>query len=115
MDFLPIPIDIKCYNSLLKREPSANWPYHLYWNLSYLPKARAFIWLTLRDIILTGTRLDKMGITSLYKCVLCDKAFESSDHSLLHCEFAQTIWKWLQEGSIVVHLTSTPPKLAHYV
>lgn len=40
-------------------------------------------------------RLDRLGITMAFPCVLCNKNLESSSHLFLHCDFSYDCWKWL--------------------
>lgn len=78
------------YNSLVNVESSSVWPSKLCWGPSIILKASAFTLLEIKDRILIAMRLDQLGITPLFPCVMCGKAYESSDHLLLTCEFAST-------------------------
>lgn len=42
-----------------------------------------------------GMRLDRLGITVVFPCVLCGCSLESADHLFLHCPFASECWYWL--------------------
>lgn len=65
-----------------------DFPYKLFWHVSYLPKVGAFAWLAVQDRILTGMRLYRLGITVVFPCVMCRGSLESVDHLFLHCPFA---------------------------
>ncbi|XP_059076538.1 uncharacterized protein LOC131875856 [Cryptomeria japonica] len=51
------------YNSLMKDNDLPSWSYKLFWHPVCLPKAGAFAWLAVQDRVLTGMRLDRLGIT----------------------------------------------------
>lgn len=70
-------------------------PLKFCWGPHVLPKAGPFSWLAIKDRILTGTRLDRLGIINLFPCVMCGKTFESTNHLLPSCDFAQICWYWL--------------------
>lgn len=57
-----------------------SWPSKIFWYIACLPKAGAFSWLTVQDIILIGMRLDRLGVTVVFPCVLCGPYLESSSH-----------------------------------
>lgn len=73
-------------------------PSHLIWNSSCMPKVGAYSWLALKHIIHLGLRLDRMGITSLSKCTMCNNYFKSIDHLSLQFDFFESIWCWLQQN-----------------
>lgn len=72
------------------------WPFYLWWDVDCLPKVVGFVWLSIKDKILDGMRLDRLGVTSNFLCVLCEKFYENFDHLLLQCEFSQEIWERIQ-------------------
>lgn len=72
----------------------SKWPSRLCWGPNVLPKAGAFAWLEIKDKILIGMRLDRL-ITPLFSCIMCEKAFESTDHLLLGYEFAHHCQTWV--------------------
>ena len=55
-----------------------------------------FVWTALLEKINTKHKLARMGIISNDDdfCILCSLPLESSNHLLLHCNFAQSIWHW---------------------
>lgn len=46
-------------------------------------------------MVLIGMRLDRLGITNVFSCVLCNKNLESSSHLFLHYDFTFQCWQWL--------------------
>ncbi|XP_059068564.1 uncharacterized protein LOC131859059 [Cryptomeria japonica] len=71
------------YNSLMTVKDLSSWPYKLFWHPACLPKAGAFTWLAMQDRVLTGMRLDRMGLSVVFPCVLCNQKLESSSHLFL--------------------------------
>lgn len=59
------------YNSLMSVTILSSWPYKLFWHLACLPKVKAFAWLVVQDRVLTGMRLDRMGLSIVFPCVSC--------------------------------------------
>jgi ribonuclease HI/exonuclease III len=62
------------------------------WNNVVLPKAGCFSWLALKKRILTSDKLSRLSIAQPFKCVLCEETWETADHILLHCPYAQQCW-----------------------
>lgn len=85
------------YNSLMPAKDFSPWPFKLFWHSTCLPKAGTFSWLAIQDKVLTGMRLDRMGLSAIFPCVLCNKNLESSSHLFLHWDFAFGCWQWLFE------------------
>ncbi|XP_059078037.1 uncharacterized protein LOC131876615 [Cryptomeria japonica] len=83
------------YNSLVQAPLPSCWPTKLFWHPACLPKAGAFAWLAVQDKVLTGMRLDRLGITTVFPCVFCGYCMESMDHLFLLCPFASNCWYWL--------------------
>lgn len=94
------------FNSLMPATVLSSWPYKLLWHPTCLPKARAFAWLAVQDRVLTGMRLDRMGLSVVFPCVLCKQKLESSSHLFLHCEFALGCWNWFFEKLGLSFVTS---------
>lgn len=84
-------------NSLMVAKDLSSWPCKFFWHSACLPKAGTFAWLAVRDRVCTGMRLDRLGITVVFPCVLCNKNLESSSHMFLHCDYAYECWQWLFE------------------
>jgi hypothetical protein len=69
--------------------------FHQIWKSGAPSKAKAFVWKTLLDRILTRINLEKRnclppGVGS--NCVRCVAVAESSSHLFLHCDLAWNIW-----------------------
>lgn len=105
------------YNSLMKDNDHPAWLYKLFWHSACLPKAGAFAWLAVQDRVLTGMRLDRLGITVAFTCVLCNKHLESSSHLFLHCDFAYQCSLWffdklnltfVMENDLITFFSSWP-------
>ncbi|XP_057815151.2 uncharacterized protein LOC131028820 [Cryptomeria japonica] len=84
------------YNSLSRASSSSSsWPTNLFWHLAFLPKAGSFAWLAIQDKVITGMRLDRLGITAVFPCVIYGYCMETMDHIFLLCPFAWECWHWL--------------------
>lgn len=59
-------------------------------------RIEVFVWTALLERINTRFKLSQLRIIdeSENLCVLCKKYPETSNHLLLHCEFACELWKW---------------------
>lgn len=59
-------------------------------------RIEVFVWAALLEKINSRQKLAKIGIIASENdiCVLCSLHSESSNHLLLHCQFAQIIWYW---------------------
>lgn len=80
------------YKFLDQEQMGDQWPQHLLWRKDCLQKAGAFAWLAIRERILTGDQLSKLGFAGPFKCVMCKKEIETPTHLLLHCLVAQNCW-----------------------
>ena len=65
------------------------------WNRNLPSKISCFIWLTLRDKILTWVNLQKKGIHGPGICILCGTNEESVAHLFIFC----SVWK-----TVAVHV-----------
>lgn len=63
------------------------------WHSLAIPKCSIFLWLALRDRLLTKDRLSKFGFHTFPTCVLCGAADESSHHLLVDCSFMLAIFQ----------------------
>ncbi|GLJ49629.1 hypothetical protein SUGI_1052950 [Cryptomeria japonica] len=59
-----------------------------------LPKAGAFLWITLHNRILTGDKLKMIGISGSNMCVMCRADEETANHLLFNCPLAEACWNW---------------------
>ncbi|GLJ29482.1 hypothetical protein SUGI_0581130 [Cryptomeria japonica] len=71
------------------------WPQKLCWNSIILPKARAFLWISLHDTVLTRSRLKTIGILGPIRCVMCKGNEETINHLLYSCPYVSRCWDWL--------------------
>ncbi|KAJ4792662.1 RNA-directed DNA polymerase (reverse transcriptase)-related family protein [Rhynchospora pubera] len=68
-------------------------PYHKQlWKLKAPPKVTLFLWLLLRDKLLTQHNLAKRGWPTIQACKLCQlQEIETADHLFVSCPFAKEI------------------------
>lgn len=78
------------YGAVRKKD----WPTHLFWNKSCLPKVGVFTWLDLQRNILTKDRLKLVGFQGPNRCPLCKDNEELGDHLLLSCSYTDFCWKF---------------------
>ncbi|XP_057856996.2 uncharacterized protein LOC131066288 [Cryptomeria japonica] len=64
------------YNYLSTGCSGEDLPFKLFWHVVCLPKVGAFAWLAVQNRILTGMRLDRLGITVVFPCVMCGGSLE---------------------------------------
>ncbi|GLJ53973.1 hypothetical protein SUGI_1154190 [Cryptomeria japonica] len=83
------------YDFQRKRERNGKWPSTLCWSMWPLPKARAFLWISIHGRILTSSRLKSIGISGPNWCIMCKQQEESIDRLLYWCPFASQCWDWL--------------------
>ena len=71
--------------------PPAIW--NLVWNSHCMPKVNFFMWLALKNKLLTSDNLSKRGLNGPFWCSLCKCALENADHLFVDCVFARTAWE----------------------
>lgn len=81
------------YNQLAVN--NLNFPFKFLWKVKIPPKIKVFLWLAVRNSVLTKDNLIKGGWGEGSKCVFCG-AGETVDHLLLHCSVAKFLWSILQ-------------------
>ena len=64
----------------------------LIWKVKLPMKILSFIWKLLLDNIPLFAILNKRGITTLTRCLLCDDNDETINHLFLTCPFARAVW-----------------------
>jgi hypothetical protein len=69
------------------------WWYKLIWKVNIPSKVICFIWLCLKDKILTGANYKKRGGIGPVVCTLCLQDDETTNHLLIQCEVTRNIWK----------------------
>nr|CAD1841683.1 unnamed protein product [Ananas comosus var. bracteatus] len=62
------------------------------WNLKVPLRVKLFIWLAVRNKVLTTDNLMKRGWHGPTICVLCNLEGESLTHILFSCSFASSVW-----------------------
>ncbi|KAJ4732774.1 RNA-directed DNA polymerase (reverse transcriptase)-related family protein [Rhynchospora pubera] len=69
--------------------------YHRHlWKIKAPPKVRVFLWLLIRDKLLTQHNLQKRGWPSIHSCVLCTHhAEETTMHLFSECPFVFNTWQ----------------------
>lgn len=85
---------------------SVNFPFKFLWKINVPPKIRVFVWLLVRNSVLTKDNLLKRGWVGDSKCVFCGKD-EMVDHIFLQCPVAKFLWCEIQiPSNMNVLLTS---------
>ena len=62
--------------------------WHSVWH-SCLPKVNFYVWLLLKNKILTGDNLQKRGFNGPFRCYFCQVPTEMADHLLVGYNFAR--------------------------
>jgi len=71
------------------------------YKLKLIPKIGFFLWLVVRDRLLTLDNLRKRGLIVRNRCILCGRVEEMINHLLLFYEFTKKVWNQLwQKGNI---------------
>jgi hypothetical protein len=63
------------------------------WTNDSPPKVNSFCWILAHGKLLTGENLMKRNMFGPYRCELCGKASDTSQHLFLFCPFAIIVWK----------------------
>jgi hypothetical protein len=69
------------------------WWYKPIWKINIPSKVICFMWLCLKDSILTGANYKKRGGIGPVVCSICLQDDETTEHLLIHCEVTKNIWK----------------------
>jgi hypothetical protein len=72
---------------------SENWWHCTLWKWDLAPKLKLFTWILLENRILTWENLQRRGRHGPGLCVLCQQDSETTLHMMVHCKFAQHVWK----------------------
>jgi hypothetical protein len=70
-------------------------PYYFLWKTNVPQKIKVFLWLVLRNRILTKDNLKKRNWQGPVECVFCGIA-ESIDHLFFRCPVARYVWRVIQ-------------------
>ncbi|XP_058763491.1 uncharacterized protein LOC131636928 [Vicia villosa] len=81
----------KMYDWLRGNKPRVSWRNLIYVNKAR-PRALFTLWLACQNRLLTKERLNKIGVTTDGKCVLCG-ALENSDHLFFLCTETRRVWQ----------------------
>lgn len=69
------------------------WWWKLLWKLRAPKKTQVFMWLALKNKVLTWEALQKRGRQGPHICMLCRSAGEDILQLLIQCPFTQQLWK----------------------
>jgi len=75
-------------------------------------RVKFFTWLALKRRLWTADRRRRHGLDAHDKCWLCDQEPETTDHLLINCSFAKTIW-WHSLSSLDCLCTFHQPMPLH--
>ena len=67
------------------------------WKSKVQPKCKVFMWLWLRQRILTDDNLQLRGIDHRDNCIFCDQDQETATHMALNCTYARSVWHLLAQ------------------
>jgi hypothetical protein len=83
------------YSQLLSQlnPPPKDKMWNSIWNNDSPPKVNSFCWILAHGNLLTGENLLKRNIHGPFRCELCGKAMETSQHIFLLCPFTIMVWK----------------------
>ena len=79
---------------LSNRDPHF-FPWKSIWRVNVATKVAFFTWTTAKRKILTMDNLQNRNICVVELCCMCKKSWESKDHLLLRCDFANNLWSLL--------------------
>ncbi|XP_019433069.1 PREDICTED: uncharacterized protein LOC109339965 [Lupinus angustifolius] len=65
------------------------------WSVSIPPSKSFTTWRLIKGKMPTDDNLQKRGCSLVYKCNLCKKSMESSQHIFQLCPFAASLWQWI--------------------
>jgi hypothetical protein len=82
------------YHSILffNKLEEKKWWYKAIWSLNIPIKIICFMWMCLKDCILTGVNYQKRGGIGPLVCNLCLKNEETTTHLFVECQKTQNIW-----------------------
>lgn len=71
-----------------------DWRFKHIWKLPIPPSTKVFLFLMLRDKLLTKEVMLRRQFNCSVACVLCDSnQLETATHLFLQCEYARAIWE----------------------
>jgi hypothetical protein len=84
-------------------------PYRFLWKIKIPHKIKIFLWLIIKNRILSKENLIKRSWSGVSDCVFCG-LFESTKHLFFECSVARFIWRLIQ---IALYLPTTPSDVEH--
>ena len=75
--------------------PKRNWA-NLIWNAAIPPSKSFLVWRLIHRKMPTDDNLCARGCHMPSMCTLCGKDAETTNHLFLNCQFALSLWQWLQ-------------------
>lgn len=84
-------------------------PYRFLWKIKIPHKIKIFLWLIIKNRILSKENLIKRSWFGVSDCVFCG-LFESTKHLFFECSVARFIWRLIQ---IALYLPTTPTDVEH--
>ena len=78
------------------------------WRSKVQPRCKFFLWLWLRQRILTDDQLQLRGIDHRDHCSLCDQEPETAAHMVLDCPYARSVWYLLAQWTNCPRLAILP-------
>jgi len=75
--------------------PKRSWA-KLIWNAAIPPSKSFLVWRLIHRKMPTDDNLYARGCYMPSMCTLCGKDAETSNHLFLNCQFALSLWQWLQ-------------------
>jgi len=85
----------EAYDALINRnlEYDSKWWYSLIWKVRAPLKLILFLWLILKNKVLTGENFRIRGGIGPSVCPLCLQAEETIQHLVVDCDISREIWK----------------------
>lgn len=98
-------------NSLYKKKvmDQVSIPYKFLWKSKLPQKIKIFIWLVVRNKILTKDNLKKRNCNGSLECCFCG-VDESIDHLFFHCLIARYMWRVIQ---VALNLVEIPKSISN--
>ena len=79
------------------REVEPYFWYNELWNWQLPLKVELFVWIMLKQRILTWENLNKRGFSGTSRCILCGISEETMFHLFVECGFIKDIWQTISK------------------
>ena len=89
--------DVRSFYKLLSGSNNEIFPWECIWCTKVPKRVSFFLWIAIRDGILTIDNLVKRGQFLVNKCCLCYCDGETMNHLLLHSKFSHALWSAIFE------------------